>query len=198
MKQAARNSYARGSIAFAGMKSVFGGMELQKMQNKLVKEKNKEDSSKTDKGDLARGEESTDANAKETNSNAKGEGNDDGDDKEEEEEEIKLSEEDEKKLAEKMSKTLNNVILIMWRVTELDIRSTIAKVCKKVTHDHSVDKVALQRRLRGLRIVGESYIKLTPDCSSYGASAADVTTMMQPILSQAQGAAPPDSSSEAS
>ena len=35
MKQAARNGYARGSIAYAGMKSVVGGVELQKMQDKM-------------------------------------------------------------------------------------------------------------------------------------------------------------------
>ena len=105
---------------------------------------------------------------------------------------VSLSEDEEKILAEKMAKTLNNVILIMWRVTELDIRSTIAKICKKVTHDHSVDDLARERRMRGLQLIGESYIKLTPGNSSYGASAADVLEMMTPILQQAQGGAPPE------
>ena len=54
-----------------------------------------------------------------------------------------LSIDDQNKLNEKMTKTLHNVILIMWRVTELDIRSTISKVCRKVTHDHSSDATAL-------------------------------------------------------
>ena len=103
-----------------------------------------------------------------------------------------LSEEEQAKLNEKMAKTLHNVILIMWRVTELDIRSTISKVCRKVTHDHSVDATARERRLRGLKIIGNAYVNQTPECSSYGASAEDVVKMMTPLLQQASGAPPAD------
>ena len=182
VKQASRNAYAKASIGYAGVKSVVGGVELQKMQDKLV-----EDKEKGRQNDTAEGDESSSGAMNEgTKAGAEAEGGDG-------EMSVSLSEDEEKALAEKMEKTLNNVTLIMWRVTELDIRSTIAKICKKVTHDHSVDDVARGRRMRGLQLIGESYTKLTPGNSSYGASAAEVLEMMKPILAQAQGGAPPPS-----
>lgn len=184
MKQASRNAYAKASIGYAGVKSVVGGVELQKMQDKLVEGK--------DKGQDEEGGESSSGSAGDGDGSSGDKDDEAGAEGRESEKRVSLSEDEEKILAEKMAKTLNNVILIMWRVTELDIRSTIAKICKKVTHDHSVDDLARERRMRALQLIGESYIKLTPGNSSYGASAADVLEMMTPILQQAQGGAPPE------
>ena len=187
VKQASRNAYAKASIGYAGVKSVVGGVELQKMHDKLVEDKEK--GRQNDKAEGEGDESSSGAMNEGAKAGAEAEGGDG-------EVRVSLSEDEEKALAEKMEKTLNNVTLIMWRVTELDIRSTIAKVCKKVTHDHSVDDVARGRRMRGLQLIGESYTKLTPGNSSYGASAAEVLEMMKPILAQAKGGAPPSEETE--
>ena len=48
--------------------------------------------------------------------------------------------------------------MILWRVTELDIRGTLAKICRKVTHDHSVDELAIKKRLRALAILGNAFL----------------------------------------
>ena len=48
--------------------------------------------------------------------------------------------------------------MILWRVTELDIRGTLAKICRKVTHDHSVDELARKKRLRALAILGTAFL----------------------------------------
>ena len=194
MKQASRNAYARASIGYAGVKSVMAGAELNRMQNQMMKEKAAAAAAgnggegvegEGTSGEGAKGEDSTD---KESADAAK-------------DEELRmsmsdLSAEEQAKLNEKMAKTLHSVILIMWRVTELDIRSTVSKACRKVSHDHSVDEIALERRLRGLRIIGNAYVSQTPECSSYGASAEDVVKMMTPILQQASGAPPADAEGE--
>ena len=181
VKQASRNAYAKASIGYAGVKSVIAGAELNRMQNQIIQEKaaapgdsgGDEGDEKEDSGAGSQSEESpTDKDEAQSLSMSD------------------LSIDDQNKLNEKMTKTLHNVILIMWRVTELDIRSTISKVCRKVTHDHSSDATALDRRLRGLRIIGNVYVSKTPECSSYGASAQDVIKMMTPILQQSSGAPP--------
>ncbi len=61
---------------------------------------------------------------------------------------------------ETMKQYLHNISIqmftVMWAVTELDIRNTLAHVCKKVTHDHSVDQETRTSRCKGLQIIGES------------------------------------------
>ena len=46
----------------------------------------------------------------------------------------------------------------MWLMTELDIRSTLARVCKKVTHDHSVPADRRAARTRALLLLGNLYL----------------------------------------
>ena len=190
MKQASRNAYARASIGYAGIKSVMTGAELNRMQNKMMEEKVAATrSEKEGKNEATEGEGSA-------NESAAPETAESAQPAQPSEEELRtsmseLAPEEQAKLNEKMTKTLHNVILIMWRVTELDIRSTVGRVCRKVTHDHSIDNEGLARRLRGLKIIGNAYVSQTPQCSSYGASAEDVVNMMTPILQQA-GGAPPD------
>ena len=48
---------------------------------------------------------------------------------------------------------------VMWAVTELDIRHTLAQVCKKVTHDHSVDGETRKLRMKGLELIGSVFIE---------------------------------------
>ncbi len=44
---------------------------------------------------------------------------------------------------------------VMWSATELDIRSTLSRVCTKITHDHSVSDSARRLRVRALLVLGE-------------------------------------------
>jgi len=50
----------------------------------------------------------------------------------------------------------------------LDIRATTAKICRKCTHDHSVDSLSRKRRLQALQLLGEAFV-------SKGKSSWDVT-----------------------
>ncbi len=52
----------------------------------------------------------------------------------------------------------NNLLIILWRLTELDIRKTVENICRKATHDHSVDTLARQRRLQALALLGDAFV----------------------------------------
>jgi len=52
----------------------------------------------------------------------------------------------------------NSVLIILWRLTELDIRATTAKICRKATHDHSVDNLSRKRRLQALQLLGDAFV----------------------------------------
>ena len=80
------------------------------------------------------------------------------------------------------------MILILWRVTELDIRSTIATVCRKVTHDHSVDEKVLKLRLKALNILGEVYMTAIPTASSFGVRAEDIVGLLEHVIGAVPGA----------
>jgi hypothetical protein len=45
-----------------------------------------------------------------------------------------------------------------WYFTEMDIRSTLASVCFKLLHDHSVSNKVLAKRAKALKILGEAFI----------------------------------------
>lgn len=67
-----------------------------------------------------------------------------------------------------------------WYITEMDIRSTLANVCRKVTHDHSVDDAMLLKRIKALKLLGEFFLK-------QGASTQDGLTDLKLRLKQQQG-----------
>jgi hypothetical protein len=71
----------------------------------------------------------------------------------------KIIENPDELLKKKMEEMSGHMLSVMWHVTELDIRSTLAKVCKKVTHDHSVDEATRIKRKNALKILGEAFIK---------------------------------------
>lgn len=64
----------------------------------------------------------------------------------------------------------------------MDIRSTLASVCRKVTHDHSVDDAILLKRINGLKLLGEFFLK-------QGASAQAGLSDLKLRLRQQQGGA---------
>ena len=45
-----------------------------------------------------------------------------------------------------------------WYFTDIDIRSTLANVCFKVLHDHSVSNTVLNERAKALKILGDCFI----------------------------------------
>lgn len=47
----------------------------------------------------------------------------------------------------------------MWNMSQLDIEKTLTKVVEKVTHDHSVDKVTIEKRQEALLLLGAEFSK---------------------------------------
>lgn len=55
-----------------------------------------------------------------------------------------------------------------WYFTDIDIRSTLANVCFKVLHDHSVSNTVLNERAKALKILGDCFIaKVCVVCCSF-------------------------------
>lgn len=50
------------------------------------------------------------------------------------------------------------ICIYRWSVSEMDIRSTLKKVCEKVLSDQSIDEKNQLKRLEGLKKLGESFI----------------------------------------
>jgi hypothetical protein len=48
-------------------------------------------------------------------------------------------------------------INLMWNITVLDIEKTLSNVIIKVTHDHSVDKAAMEKRKEALLLLGAQF-----------------------------------------
>eukprot|EP01038_Epipyxis_sp_PR26KG_P010779 gene10779-14474_t len=59
----------------------------------------------------------------------------------------------------KIEKLSGHMFAVMWHITEIDIRSTLAKACRKVTHDHSVDEAIRLKRCKALKILGELFLE---------------------------------------
>lgn len=52
----------------------------------------------------------------------------------------------------------NILSVYRWYFTDIDIRSTLANVCFKVLHDHSVSNTVLNERAKALKILGDCFI----------------------------------------
>ena len=61
-------------------------------------------------------------------------------------------------MKKRMAELGGHMFSVMWSVTQLDIRATLAKVGRKVTRDHSVDEASRHKRKLALRIMGETFI----------------------------------------
>jgi hypothetical protein len=64
----------------------------------------------------------------------------------------------------------------------MDIRQTLAVVCKRVILDHSVDDATRAKRCRGLKLLGEFFV------ASGGSTAAGLGDIRQRLLHQQAGA----------
>lgn len=73
--------------------------------------------------------------------------------------ETDLSPEEQEKLKQYMTDISNHMLAAMWGISEMDIYSTLTKVCTKVTHDHSVDEETRKLRLKAILLIGEVFIE---------------------------------------
>jgi curved DNA-binding protein CbpA len=67
---------------------------------------------------------------------------------------------------QKIAEMSGHMMAVMWHVTELDLRATLAGVCKKVSRDRSVDEATRIKRKKGLIVLGEVYM-------TFGSSGGD-------------------------
>lgn len=185
LKQGARNIYSNSSIAYAGIKSMVSGYQLSQLS---VEDEQKEGEKAEDGTTNGSTENVSETTADDSDRSSKG----DLLDAEARASRASVKEKQKEVYDKKMQSTLKNMILILWRVTELDIRSTIAIVCRKVTHDHSVDDKVLQLRLKALNILGEVYMTAIPTASSFGVRAEDIIGLLEHVIGAVPGATPKD------
>mmetsp|Transcript_19235 Transcript_19235/g.52836 ORF Transcript_19235/g.52836 Transcript_19235/m.52836 type:complete len:99 (-) Transcript_19235:41-337(-) len=57
----------------------------------------------------------------------------------------------------KIEKLSGHMFAVMWYISEMDIRSTVAAASRKVLRDHSVSEAERVMRCRALKILGESF-----------------------------------------
>jgi hypothetical protein len=62
-------------------------------------------------------------------------------------------------MKQKMQELSGHMASMMWQITRLDIESTLAKVCRRVLHDHAVDENFRKMRARALVALGEEFKK---------------------------------------
>ena len=60
-----------------------------------------------------------------------------------------------------MTDLANTSCYVMWKLTKIDIRSTLSMVCSKVLNDHSVKKIIRQKRREALLLVAQIYNEKT-------------------------------------
>eukprot|EP01035_Chromulina_nebulosa_P019121 gene19121-24957_t len=131
-EQTYRGIGTRFNIASAGINMYYKAKDIQKKQEKIVeKVKNSNENSKTNEN--INEEELTNLTINELKSD--------------------------QDYAKKVEEMQGQVFAIMWHMSELDIRSTLANVCKKVIHDQGVDNLTRLNRLNALKILGEVYMK---------------------------------------
>jgi hypothetical protein len=69
-----------------------------------------------------------------------------------------LDAEEEQEMRSRAASVMNNMLIIIFRLAQLDIRFTAAQICRKVVHDHSIDELSRKRRAQALRLLGESFV----------------------------------------
>ena len=211
-KQAVRNIYTKASIGYTGAKSLASAItpSADNVRNKLRSSftgwfgGSSEPAAEVVVEEEERGDAAGDAKVEETPAPETETETAGGEQEEQEEQEagskaeaeideakaISLSPEEEKDLRERADYAMSNVSIIAWRFVELDIRSTVAKICRKVTHDHSVDDLSRRRRVEALAIRGHAFIR-------HGKEFSKVDEIYT-ILKGMSGMAPPSEAAGAS
>jgi curved DNA-binding protein CbpA len=130
-QQASRGFMTRWNIASSGISAAMKARELQKVQERMVASASANAASEEEQG-------------KRLESVMRGQ---------------VAGSADEQDFAKKVEEISGQMFSMMWSVTEIDIRNTLAKVCHKAIHDHSVDESTRLLRLQALRILGEVFCK---------------------------------------
>mmetsp|Transcript_22556 Transcript_22556/g.45386 ORF Transcript_22556/g.45386 Transcript_22556/m.45386 type:complete len:612 (+) Transcript_22556:55-1890(+) len=92
-----------------------------------------------------------------------------------------MTPEEEAELRQKVERLSGHMFAVMWYFTEMDIRSTLANVCFKALHDHSVSAEILLKRAKALKILGECFI------AKGGSMAAGLGDIKMKLASQMNG-----------
>jgi hypothetical protein len=101
---------------------------------------------------------------------------------------IQLTPAEEEEMKAKVEKLSNHMFAVIWYVTEMDIRSTLAAVCRKVTRDkgpQSSDALLL-KRCQALKLLGEYFL-------AHGGSAESGLNDLKARLKQQKQQPPSDS-----
>ena len=163
MENAWRGMATRANIVVSGARAAMSAAEIQKLKKKMEEKEEKEEKQE-------QGEEKTSLRSKLSQWIK-------SDDK-------KVVVNPDELLKKKMEEMSGHMLSVMWHVTELDIRSTLAKVCKKVTHDHSVDEATRVKRKNGLKLLGEAFIQ---NGIPYEKGLHDIKQRLQQQMAAAKG-----------
>jgi len=183
IEQTGKSMASRWSIASSSFKAAYGAMSLNKMQQKMEKkdaqtaadaQKQSQASASASAAESAKAADptttTTDGTSIPTNK-APGSNNDpkepapantatgesQGSSSSSAPTQRELTPEEEAAIRKKVEKIGMHMFKAMWHITELDIQKTLAKVCHKVTHDHSVSDDILMKRKKALLLLGEAY-----------------------------------------
>ena len=66
--------------------------------------------------------------------------------------------EEEKEMRSRAASVMNNMLIIIFRLAQLDIRFTTAQICRKAVHDHAIDDLSRKRRAQALRLLGDAFV----------------------------------------
>ena len=147
LRQTGRGIATRYAIASAGLKAASLAHQVQKAQIEKKKSDVIGGSAGTGSGTTSMGEDTSPSGA---GSNVKDGGGPDG---------AEVSEDVDDATKAKIAEMSGHMMAVMWHVTELDLRSTLAGICKKICRDRSVDEATRNRRKKGLLLLGEVYMQ---------------------------------------
>lgn len=93
------------------------------------------------------------------------------------------------KAQKKIEQMSGHMFTVMWHLTAMDIRSTLASACRKVTHDHSVSEEIRIMRAKAMLILGKIFM-------AHGASSKDGLKDLKSRLGSQMGGAASEESQE--
>lgn len=139
MKQVGRNALIKGSILKSGVAAAFAANAVNKMQSKLESSP----SAQNDPSAAAAFAPAPPASSTPASDSSPP---------------PVPAHEHEEALKKRVADLGSHIFSVMWNVSQLDIRQTLAKVGRKVTRDHSVDEATRNKRKVALKILGEAYM----------------------------------------
>lgn len=99
---------------------------------------------------------------------------------------VYMTEAEEASMKRKIERLSGHMFAVMWYISEMDIRSTLASACRKVVRDHSVSDAERVMRCRALKLLGESF---KAKGGSKSAGLGDIKNRMQQQMNGSGGGA---------